>query len=101
MRTATRIEVVDPNIPDKPLTRLTVPGEIVPDQVKKEVRIGVTLKIDLGDKVKKKTVTVKIHNEELKNQLEEYVDSILLRMITLRTEEAVRGEISLKLVKSE
>lgn len=101
MKTSTRVEVIDPNIPDKPLARLIVPGEVVPEQVKKEIRIGVTLKIDLGDKVKKKTVTVKIQDDDLKKKLEEYVDSILLRMVSLRTEEDIRGEISLKFVKSE
>jgi len=97
----TRIEVIDPKIPEKPLAKITVPGTVVKEQIKKELRIGLTLKIDLGDKVKKKTVTIKIFDEDLKKKLEEYIDSIELNLVEIESEEHVVGKIKLGDIKSE
>ena len=98
---ASRIEVIDPKIPEKPLARIVVPGDVIKEQIKKELRIGLTIKIDLGDKVKKKTVTVKVYDDELRKKIEEYVNSIVLRIVSITSEEQIRGEITLSEVRSE
>lgn len=98
----TRIEVIDPKIgPEKPLARITVPGTLVPEQIKKVLQVGLTLKIDLGDKTKKKTTTIKIYDEDLKAKLEEYVNSLQIRLVEIESEERVVGEIKLSDIKSE
>lgn len=100
MPTSTRIEVYDPNM-DKPVTRIIVPGDITKDQLKKEIKVGVTLIIDLGDKKKKKTFTIKIFDEELKQRLEEYIDSLIVKLSLLETEERVGGELTLGDIKTD
>jgi len=97
----TRIEVVDPQNPEKPLARITVPGTLVPEQIKKDIRIGITLKIDLGDKKKSKTATIKIYDDELKKKLEEYINNIELRLYEIESEEKIAGEYKLSEIKSE
>ena len=100
MPTSTKIEVYDPNM-DKPVTRIIVPGDITKDQLKKEIKVGVTLIIDLGDKKKKKTFTIKIFDEALKQQLEDYINSLIVKLSVLETEERVGGEITLADIKTD
>ena len=101
MGVMTRIEVIDPNIPEKPLIKLTVPGSVVPEQIRKSIQVGLTLKIDLGDKTKKKTTTIKVFDEDLRRLLEDYVNSLEIRLVEIESEERVIGEIKLSDIKSE
>jgi len=96
-----RLEVVDPQIPDKPLAKISVPGTVTPEQLRKEIRIGLTIKIDLGDKTRKKTVTIKIFDEELKKKLEEYINNIQIRIYEIESEERIAGELKMAEIKSE
>jgi len=100
MPTSTKIEVTDPNS-DKPAVRIIVPGEITKEQLKKEVKVGVTLSIDLGDKRKKKTFTIKIFDEALKKQLEDYINSLIVTLSVLETNERIGEEISLGDIKTD
>ena len=98
----TRIEVIDPKVgAEKPLVRITVPGTVVPEQIKKILQVGLTLKIDLGDKVKKKTATIKIFDDELKTKLEEYIESLNIRLVEIESDERIIGELKLSDIKSE
>jgi len=89
----TKIEVIDPQIPEKPLGKIVVPGTLVPEQIRKELRIGLTLKIDLGEKTKKKTFTIKVYDEELKKAILKYIENITLKLIEIENEERVLGEL--------
>jgi len=96
---STKIEVYEPEA-DKPLARLIVPGDITRNQLRKEIRVGVTLVVDLGDKKKRKTFTVKVYDEELRRRLEEYVNSLVVRLSTIEAEERAGEEITLGDVKA-
>lgn len=100
MGISTKIEVYDPNM-EKPVTRIIVPGDITKEQLKKEIRVGVTLVIDLGDKKKKKTFTIKIFDDELKTRLEDYIDSLIVKLSVLETEERIGGELTLGDIKTD
>ena len=92
---ATKIEVYDPNNPEKPLARITVPGEVAREQIQKEIRIGVTLRIDLGDRVKRKSFAIKIYDERLRRELENYINSLIVRLTAITSNEESRGELRL------
>jgi hypothetical protein len=96
---SSRIEIVDPNA-DKVIARITVPGEVTHRQITKEVRIGVTVVVDLGDKKKKKTFTVNILDDELKKRLDEYIDSLVVRIYRVETEDQLVGEVKMGEVKT-
>lgn len=100
MNTNTRIEVFDPNM-DKSVTRIIVPGDVTKEQLKKEIKVGVTLIIDLGDKKKKDTFTIKIFDEKLKQELENYINSLSVKLSLLETEERTGGELSLADIKTD
>lgn len=101
MVVVSRIEVYDPNSPEKPIAKITVPGEVVRNQIRKDVKVGVTLKIDVGDKTKRKTFNIKVHDEALRKALEDYVNNLVLRVVAITTEESVSGEYKLADIKSE
>ena len=96
----TRIELFDENI-EKPLLRITVPGNITKDQLKKELRVAVTLIVDLGDKKKRTTVPIKIFDEELKSTLEKYIETFSVVLTRITTEEEVEGEFKLSDIPTE
>lgn len=100
MMRSTRIEVYDPS-QDKPIARIVVPGELTKEQIRKELRVGITLTVDLGDKKKKKTFTLKIYDDELQRRLEEYVDNLVVRLTILESEERTGGEFTLGELKTE
>jgi len=97
---STRIEVYEPGS-EKPLARVTVPGEVTPAQLRKELRVAVTLVVDLGDKRRKKTFPIKISDDGLKARLEEYVDGLVVRLTIVEMEERVGGEYRLGEIRSE
>lgn len=101
MGTVARIEVYDPNNPEKAIAKITVPGEVVKEQIRKDVKVGVTLKIDIGDKTKRKTFNIKVYDESIKKALEEYANSLIVRVISVTSEESVAGEYKLADIKSE
>jgi len=92
--TSTKVEVYDPGM-ERPLARVIVPGDITQKQLRKEIKVGVTLIIDLGDKKKKKTFTVPIADEELRRRLEEYVGSLRVKLAIIESEERAGEEIPL------
>lgn len=98
---ASRIEIYDPNNPEKPIARITVPGEVIKEQIRKDVKIGITLKIDVGDKTKRKTFNIKVYDESIRKALENYINSLLLRVVSVTTEESVAGEYRFADIKSE
>lgn len=100
MTTLSRIEVVDSG-QDKPYLKLTVPGEVVKEQIKKEIKVSVTLSVDVGDKKKRTTAQIKILDEDLKNQLIEYLDDLIVRIYKVSTDENVSNEFKLKDLKPE
>lgn len=100
MPVSTKIEVIDPHA-DKPVARLIVPGDIVIEQIRKEIRIGVRLSVDLGDKKRRKTFTIKIFDENLRKALEEYINNMYIVLSTLTTEENIKGEYKLGEIKTE
>ena len=97
---ATRVEIYDDRAGDKPLTHITVPGVIVPDQISKELKVGLTIRIDLGDKTKKKTIAINVYDEELKKAIEDYINSMRLRLVILSTEESIGGELKISEIRS-
>lgn len=102
MGIATQIEILDPRASEeKPLARITVSGTVTPEQIKKELRIGLVIKVDTGEKKKRKTFTVKLADEELKKKLEEYVNSLKIRLVEIESEERVVGELKLSDIRSE
>lgn len=102
MKVSTRIELIDPNDEnEEPLIKLTVPGEITPEQIKKDIRVSVSLKIDLGNKIKRKSAEVEIIDDEIKRKLEEYVNNLTLRIFAMNTSEEIRGEYKLQDIKSD
>lgn len=101
MGVVSRVEVYDPSNPERPLVRISVPGEVVKEQIRKDVKVGITLKIDVGDKTKRRTFNVKVYDEAIRRALESYVDSLLLRVITITSEESVAGEYKLADIKTE
>lgn len=96
-----RIEVYDLNEPDKPIAKIVVPGDVVKDQIRKDVKVGVTLKINVGDKTKKKTFNIRVYDENLRKMLEDYVNSLVVRVVSITSEESVAGEYKLADIKSE
>jgi len=98
-KVATRIEVFEPGA-EKALMHMTVPGEVVIDQVRKSLKVAIELIIDVGDKKKKKSATVKIRDESLLRAIEEYVDSLVLKLTAVRTQEEIIGEAELGEVKT-
>lgn len=97
---STRIEVIDANR-DVSLARIVVPGEVVPEQIRKDLRVNVVLIVDAGEKTKKKTVNIKIYDDDLMKRLEEYVDNLVkVRLVAVSTTEEVRGELSLSDIKT-
>jgi len=101
MSVSTRVEVYDPANPDKPIARVIVPGELTKEQLRKELKVAVTLNIDLGEKKKKKTFPVKIFDEQLKKRLAEYVDNLIVKLIIVESEERTGGEFMLSEIKTE
>jgi len=92
--TSTKVEVYDPGM-ERPLARVIVPGDITQKQLKKEIKVGVTLVVDLGDRKKKKTFTVPITDENLRRALEDYVGSLRVRLSIIESEERAGEEIPL------
>ena len=91
---STRIEVLDPT-GSTTLARMVVPGEVTKEAIRKELHVGVSLVVDLGDKKKRKTFTIKIFDDDLKRALEAYVDSLRVLLTTIESEEHVAGEYTL------
>jgi len=94
LATSTKIEVYDPAM-ERVLVRVIVPGDITQKQLRKEVKVGVTLIIDLGGKKRKKTFTVPVADEDLKRWLESYVGSLRVKMTIIESEERTGEEIPL------
>lgn len=102
MKVSTRIELIDPNDEKgEPLVKVTVPGEVTSEQIKKDIRVSVSLKIDLGNKNKRKSAEIEIIDDDIKRKLEEYVNNLTLRIFAMNTNEEIRGEYKLQDIKSE
>ena len=98
-RVSTRVEVFEPGA-DEPIAGMTVPGTVTVDAIRKELRVGITIIVNLGDKRKKKTFTLEITDPELRERLEEYVDSLSLVLTEVEYEERTLGEYRLADVKT-
>lgn len=97
---ASKIEVIDPSMPEKPVVQIVVPGEVVPEQIRKDLRIGLTIKVELGEKKKSRTANIKIYDEDLRSKIEEYVNSFVVVIKQLSTEESVKGEVKMRDIKT-
>ena len=101
MGVVTRIEVVDPSNPEKPILRMTVPGPVAPSAIRKGLQVGITIKVDVGGKTRRRTATVKVSDEELRRAIEAYVDSLEVRLVEVSSEERVVGGLRLSDIASE
>ncbi|MEM4430118.1 MAG: hypothetical protein QXM08_03075 [Thermofilaceae archaeon] len=101
VRTLSRIEVVDPRNPEKPVASFTVPGEVEKEQVRKSLRIGIVLKVSTGGRTRRKTFTVKVLDEDLERRIKAYVDSLTVRVTTIVSEESKSKEFTLSDVELE
>jgi len=97
----TKVEVVDPNNPEKPLVTLSVPGEVTTRQIRKKTRVAVSLIIDLGDKRKQKTFTVPILDEELAEKINKYIDDLVVTLTIVEVNERAGEEVRLADIRSE
>ena len=95
----TRVEIYEPDNIEKPLAVVSVPEPITEENIRKTIKVGVTI-IVKGEKKKKKTFTLPIRDEKLKKELEKYVESLKVKIIETETEEHEKKEIDLGMVKT-
>ena len=101
MGVSTRVEVYDPANPEKPIVRLSVPGEVTPRQIRKSIRIGIKLVVDLGDKKKQKTFNLPIHDEELVQRLNQYIDNLEVRLTRVESHEETISAVKMSEIREE
>lgn len=101
MGVSTRIEVYDPTNPDRAVAHITVPGEISPKQIRKSVKIGIKLVVDLGDKKKQKTFNLPIQDDELVKLLNQYIDNLEVRLTRVESHEETISTLKMSEIREE
>ena len=102
MKVASRIILLNKNNPDQPLGSFVVPGLVSPEDIRKSIKLSVTVIVPVGDgkKKKKKTITVgtssgKKSDPELIGRLNQLLENYIIRIVREETNEEVLDEIAL------